>query len=62
AKGDPTFFVRGGSLNVDFNPVSHLVFRVEGKVLNSREPIFLDRKDKPGYTYGTLTSSIACLF
>ncbi|MBC7446855.1 MAG: porin [Hymenobacteraceae bacterium] len=62
AKGDPEFFVRGGSLNVDFNPVSHVVFRVEGKVLNSRERIFLDRKDKSGYTYGTLTSSIACLF
>ncbi len=62
AKGDPDFFVRGGSLNVDFAPVSHIVFRIEGKVFNSQEPIFLNRADKPRATYGALTSSIACLF
>ncbi len=62
AKGDPDFFVRGGSLNVDFAPVHHLLFRVEGKVLNSEAPIFLNRADQLRNTYGTLTSSIACLF
>lgn len=65
--GSPTLtdldvFVRGGSLNVDYAPTSRVAVRLEGKVLNAKAPLFLDRQDRPSDTYCNLTSSIAIAF
>ena len=60
--GDANYFVRGGSLNVDYLPTAHVAFRVEGRLLNAKESRFADRAGAPADTYANLTSSIALSF
>ncbi|RTQ51713.1 porin [Hymenobacter gummosus] len=59
---DANFRVGGGSLNLDYAPTSNLLFRVEGRVLRSRDALFPDDAGQPAQTYGNLTSSIALSF
>ncbi|WP_354583694.1 porin [Hymenobacter sp. UYCo722] len=51
----PDYFVRGGSLNFDYAPSRRLLVRLEGKVLNARNPLFTNT----ARTYGNLTGTIA---
>ncbi len=60
--GDANFFVRGGSLNLDYLPTPHLACRVEGRVLNAATARFANRAAAPATTYANLTSSIALSF
>jgi len=59
---DPDFFVRGGSLNVDYRPNKHASLRLEGKVLNARNAIFFKTNGQLVHTYGNLTSTVALSF
>ncbi|OGX84217.1 porin [Hymenobacter coccineus] len=62
---DPTpaqrnFFVRGGSLNVDYAPSKHVLVRLEGKVLNSKNARFPSNgSGGPATNYGNLTGTVA---
>ncbi|MDJ0366492.1 porin [Hymenobacter sp. H14-R3] len=55
----PDYFVRGGSLNVDYAPARRLLVRLEGKVLNARNPLFDSPNQAPARTYGNLTGTVA---
>ena len=60
--GDPDFNVKGASLNLDYAPAPRVLFRVEGRLLDARRPIFEQRGNNVSKTYGNLTSSIALSF
>ncbi|MBO3270359.1 porin [Hymenobacter defluvii] len=59
---EPDYFVRGGSLNFDYRPNKHVLARLEGKILNARNPIFANTDGAFRHTYGNLTSTIALSF
>jgi hypothetical protein len=64
---DPTpaqrdFFVRGASLNVDYAPSRHVLVRLEGKFLNSKNARFPSDSGSPATSYGNLTSTVALSF
>lgn len=56
------FRVAGASLNLDYAPTSHVVARVEGRVLRGRDKLFTADHTSLTRTYGNLTSSIAVSF
>ncbi|RZK89307.1 MAG: porin, partial [Hymenobacter sp.] len=58
---DADFYVGGPSLNFDYAPTSHVVFRIEGRYLRSQNPIF-QHDFGPSRNYGNVTSSIALSF
>ncbi|GAC1383109.1 MAG: hypothetical protein NVS3B25_34220 [Hymenobacter sp.] len=55
----PDFLVRSASLNLDYAPTPHVLARVEGRVLTSREVRFTDASQRPARTYSNLTTSLA---
>ena len=56
------FFVRGGSLNLDYAPNQHVLVRLEGKYLNSRNARFLSDSRPPASNYANLTGTVAFSF
>ncbi|OGX89268.1 hypothetical protein BEN47_07675 [Hymenobacter lapidarius] len=56
---EPDFFVRGGSLNLDYAPTRRVLVRLEGKVLNSRNSLYDAAEQPSARTYGNLTGTIA---
>ena len=56
------FFVRGGSLNLDYAPSPHVLVRLEGKLLNSKNARFLSDGAPNATNYGNLTSTVALSF
>ena len=60
--GDPDFKVKAASLNLDYAPTANVVFRVEGRVMDAKRPIFEQRNSRTADSYGNLTSSIALSF
>ncbi|WP_303311621.1 porin [Hymenobacter sp. BT730] len=56
------FRVAGASLNLDYAHSSHVVARVEGRVLHGREQLFATDDAGMARTYGNITSSIAVSF
>lgn len=59
---DANFRVAGGSANLDYAPAANLLFRVEGRLLRSRDRPFVNDAGQPVSRYGNLTSSIALSF
>lgn len=55
------FNTTGYSLNVDYSPISNAIIRLEGKVLNSKDKIFI-RDMIPVNHSATITTSIAVSF
>lgn len=55
------FKTSGYSLNFDYAPVSHVVLRIEGKLYNSKDEIFVRGKQMEN-TNGTITTGIAISF
>ena len=55
----PDFFVRGGSLNFDYAPTRRVLVRLEGKVLNARNPLFATAERPTARTYGNLMGTVA---
>ncbi|HEX8505376.1 MAG TPA: porin [Hymenobacter sp.] len=62
AVGTPNSFIRGGSLNLDYAPTGNVLVRVEGRVLNAKDNIFLETGGRSRDTYGNVTSSVAISF
>jgi hypothetical protein len=60
--GTPNSFIRGGSLNLDYAPTGNVLVRVEGRVLNAKDNIFLETGGRSRDTYGNVTSSVAISF
>jgi hypothetical protein len=58
---DADFRASGGSLNLDYLPTSNVAFRVEGRYLRSKDPIF-QHDTGASRNYGNLTTSIALSF
>ena len=56
------FFVRGGSLNLDYAPNPRVLVRLEGKLLNSRNARFVSDRGPNTTNYGNLTSTVALSF
>jgi hypothetical protein len=62
ATGTPNGFkTTGYSLNLDYAPVSNAVIRLEGKMYNSKDPIFT-RSEKPVDNNALITASFAISF
>ncbi|NVO32073.1 porin [Hymenobacter lapidiphilus] len=59
---DADFQVKAASLNLDYAPTANVVFRVEGRVMDAKRPIFEQRNSRTSDNYGNLTSSIALSF
>jgi hypothetical protein len=59
---DADIKLKGGSLNLDYAPASNVLFRVEGRLLTSKNAIFLQKDGKTADSYGNVTSSIALSF
>ncbi|RFP65126.1 porin [Hymenobacter lapidiphilus] len=59
---DTDFKIKAASLNLDYAPTANVVFRVEGRVMDAKRPIFEQRDNRTSDTYGNLTSSIALSF
>ena len=62
AAAQPAFFVRGGSLNLDYAPSRHVLVRLEGKLLNSRNARFVSDRGPNATKYGNLTGTVAFSF
>lgn len=62
AVGDPNAFIRGGSLGLDYAPSGNVLVRVEGRVLNAKDKVFVESNGNTRNTYSNLTSSIAISF
>ena len=62
AATDPSFLVRGASLNLDYAPTAHVLARIEGRVLNSPQARFTSAAAQPARTYGNFTTSVAFSF
>jgi hypothetical protein len=62
AVGDADAFIRGGSLGLDYAPTGHVLVRLEGRVLNARDKVFVEAGGATRATYANLTSSIALSF
>ena len=62
APTDPLFYVQGGSVNFDYAPTAHVLCRVEGRLLHSRDPLFPNDAGQLTRPYGNVTSSIALSF
>ncbi|UOQ98350.1 porin [Hymenobacter sp. 5317J-9] len=62
AVGSPNAFIRGGSINLDYAPTGNVLVRVEGRVLNAKDNIFLEAGGRSRDTYGNVTSSVAISF
>lgn len=60
--GNPDFKVKAASLNLDYAPTANVVFRVEGRLLDAKRPLFEQRNNRTADSYGNLTSSIALSF
>lgn len=60
--GNPDFNVKAASLNLDYAPSANVVFRVEGRLLDAKRPLFEQRNSRTADSYGNLTSSIALSF
>ena len=56
------FFVRGGSLNVDYAPSQRVLVRLEGKYLNSRNARFPNDSGPLATNYANLTGTVALSF
>jgi hypothetical protein len=56
---DPSFLVRGASLNLDYAPTSKVLVRLEGRALRARQALFTDVAQLPTRTYGNATASVA---
>ncbi|NML64246.1 porin [Hymenobacter sp. RP-2-7] len=56
------FNVRGASLNFDYAPSRHVLVRLEGKFLNSKNPRFDNDSGSRTTNYGNLTSTVALSF
>ncbi|RYU76447.1 porin [Hymenobacter persicinus] len=54
--------LKGASLNLDYSPTANVVWRVEGRLLTARSPLFEQRHGRQADSYGNLTSSIALSF
>ena len=62
ATGTPNGFkTTGYSLNLDYAPVSNAVIRLEGKMYNSKDPIFT-RAENPVDNNALITASFAVSF
>lgn len=62
SSGTPNGFQTSGySMNVDYAPVSHAVIRLEGKLYDSKDKIFL-RNQQPVNHNASITASIAVSF
>ncbi|SDY61917.1 porin [Hymenobacter psychrophilus] len=59
---DADFKVQAASLNLDYAPAANVVFRVEGRVMDAKRPIFEQRDNRTADSYGNITSSIALAF
>ena len=62
AVGDPNAFIRGGSLGLDYAPSGNVLVRLEGRVLNAADKVFIEAGGNTRDTYSNLTSSIAISF
>ncbi|MBT9395497.1 porin [Hymenobacter sp. NST-14] len=60
--GDPAFKVKAASLNLDYAPAPNVVFRVEGRLMDAKRPLFAQSGSQVSDSYGNLTSSIALAF
>ncbi|HEX8428177.1 porin [Hymenobacter sp.] len=60
--GSANYEVKGASLNLDYAPTSNVLFRVEGRVLDAEDRIFLQENGNTSDSYGNITSSIAISF
>ncbi|RYY20053.1 MAG: porin, partial [Cytophagaceae bacterium] len=58
---DADFYAGGTSLNFDYAPASHVVFRVEGRYLRAENAIF-QHESGPSRNHGNVTSSVAFSF
>ena len=54
--------LKGASLNLDYAPTSHVLVRVEGRLLKAKDNVFQQRNGRTADSYGNLTSSIALSF
>ena len=54
--------LKAASLNLDYAPARNVVFRVEGRLMNAKQPIFEQRNNRTSDRYANLTSSIALAF
>ena len=59
---DSDFRVAGGSLNLDYLPLSNVAFRVEGRYLNGMKGVFARSDNANNRSYGNMTTSIALSF
>lgn len=59
---DTDFQVKAASLNLDYAPTANVVFRVEGRLMDAKRPVFEQRNSRTADSYGNLTSSIALSF
>ena len=59
---DANFRLGGASLNLDYAPSTHVLLRVEGRVLRSRNQPFTADHAQPTARYANLTSSVAVSF
>jgi hypothetical protein len=55
------FKTSGYSLNLDYGPARHVLVRVEGRLLEARDAIFI-RRSGPAHNSTTITSSMAISF
>ncbi len=60
--GSANYEVKGASLNFDYAPTSNVLFRIEGRVLDAEDQIFLQKDGNTSDSYGNITSSIAISF
>lgn len=59
---DRALKVKAASLNFDYAPTANVLFRVEGRVFDAKDTIFLQDDNKTSDSYGNITSSIAISF
>ncbi|RAK70624.1 porin [Hymenobacter edaphi] len=62
APADADFNLGGASLNLDYAPTAHVLVRVEGRALRSRQAPFRTDADRPTTRYANVTSSVALSF
>ena len=62
APTDQDFNAKGASLTVDYAPTSHVLVRVEGRMLNARAALFQRRNAVLSDYYGNATASVAFSF
>ncbi|MCC3160519.1 porin [Hymenobacter sp. 15J16-1T3B] len=62
APADADFNVGGASLNLDYAPAAHVLVRVEGRALRSRQQPFRTDAGAPTARYANVTSSVALSF